>query len=112
MKTSSCGLTLQEIISICVDGEFPAEKLCTKVPVMIDRSAVFVIDLSVVNPLDLTADDCGVYGCHSSPSVEVEVDVDDDGVLGSNVRTVSKDEESSHSLNTRQFLIKRQYSWQ
>lgn len=111
MKTCSRGLTLQEIISICVDGEFPAEKLCTKVPVMIDRSAVFVIDLSVVNPLDLTADDCGVYGCHSSPSVEVEVDVDDDGVLGSNVRTVSKDEESSHSLNTRRFLIKRQYSW-
>ncbi|CAB4027995.1 Hypothetical predicted protein, partial [Paramuricea clavata] len=59
LKTSSHGLTLQEIISICVD--------------------------------DLTADDCGVYGCHSSPSVEAEVDVDDDGVLGSNYIVKTKD---------------------
>ena len=48
-KTVSAGLTVKEILDICVGQKVPEEKICQKVPSMIDRSAVFVVDLSVVN---------------------------------------------------------------
>ena len=113
LKCSSSGLSIKEVLDICVDEKFPKEKSCDKVPMMVDRNAVFVIDLSVVNIFDITADDCGAYSKHSSPSTGVEVDVDDEGVCGSILMTISK--ENAHSLpgtaNKRRFLVKRQYSW-
>lgn len=112
LKSSSCGLKLKEILSICVEEKVPKQKICTKVPTMVDRSAIFVIDLSVVNDLDLAADDCGAYGGHSSPSVAVEVEVDDNGNLGQSVRTLRKEDGlQSGSKNARRFLVRRQYSW-
>ena len=45
---------------------------------MVDQSAVFVVDLSAVDYKDLAADDCGVYGRHSSPSEAVHVQLDED----------------------------------
>ena len=112
LKCSSSGLSIKEVLDICVDEKFPKEK-CDKVPMMVDRNAVFVIDLSVVNIFDITADDCGAYSKHSSLSTGVEVDVDDEGVCGSILTTISK--ENARSLpgtaNKRRFLVKRQYSW-
>ena len=113
LKSPDRGLTIKEILRICVDEKVPKEKICIQLPMMVYRSAVFVIDLSSVNHIDLAADDCGVYGGHSSPSVMVEVDVDDDGNLGSTVRTMYKDElqATSISRNIRRFSVRRQYSW-
>ncbi|KXJ18326.1 High affinity nerve growth factor receptor, partial [Exaiptasia diaphana] len=107
------GLSLKEIIKICVKGNVPKEKICTAVPTMVQKSAVYVVDLSSVQILDLAVDDCGAYGNHSSPSVVVEVDVDDDGNLGSAVRNVYKNEvqQSLRQAKVRQFTVKRQYSW-
>ena len=69
--------------------------------------------MSVVNIFDITADDCGAYSKHSSPSTGVEVDVDDEGVCGSILTTISKQNARSlpGTANKRRFLVKRQYSW-
>lgn len=103
---------MNEILRICVEKKVPKEKICTKLPTMVQRSAVFVIDLSSVNHINLAADDCGVYGCHSSPSLRVEVGIDDEVNLESSIRTVCKDESqaASSSSNVRQFAVRRQYS--
>lgn len=114
LKCIDYGLPLKEIIKICVKEEVPKDKICTAVPTMVQKSAVFVIDLSHVNHLDLPADDCGAYGSHSSPSVVVEVDVDSHGNLGSTVRNVSTQDgmpEESSSSKVRKFTVRRQYSW-
>ena len=78
---------------------------------MVDRGAVFVIDLSVVNIFDIAADDCVAYTKHSSPSTGVEVDVDDEGFCGSILTTISK--ENARSLpgtaNKRRFLDRLQH---
>lgn len=80
---------------------------------MVQRSAVYVIDLSRVNPLDLPADDCGAYGTHSSPCDVVEVDLESDGSIGNSLRNVSRkaNDETMSSRKVRTFTVRRQYSW-
>ena len=94
---------MKQILNICVGQNVPRAKICSRVPSMVDRSAVFVIDLS--------ADECGIYGCHSSPSQVVHVHLDDENNVVS-FENVEKGEEKT-SKYTRQspFIVRRQYSW-
>ena len=109
-KTVSAGLTVKEILDICVGQKVPEEKICQKVPSMIDWSAVFVVDLSVVNFKNLPTDDAGIYGHHSSPSEVVDVYLDyDRNVVG--FEKVSKGDEAIKQECESRFTVWRQYSW-
>lgn len=107
-KRTSAGLPVKELLAICISQKIPKEKICTAVPSMVDQSAVFVVDLSVVDYKDLSADDCGIYGRHSSPSEAVEVHLDGDGNVKSFVK-VTKDAPNS-DMESR-YTVRRQYSW-
>lgn len=110
-QTKSTGLSLKEILDICVGQKVPQNKICSRVPSMVDQSAVFVVDLSAVNYKDLAADDCGIYGRHSSPSQAVHVHLDkDSNVVG--FEKVRKGKETTVSNYTQStYIVRRQYSW-
>ena len=82
-STKSTGLSIKEILDICVGQKVPQNKICSKVPSMVDQNAILVVDLSAVDYKDLAADDCGIYGRHFSPSQAVHVHLDkDNNVVG------------------------------
>lgn len=86
-KYDSKGLKMKEILDICLSEDVPEECVCQRVPTGITKSAVFVVNLEAVDDKDLTTDDCGIYGSHSSPSEEVDVVLDVHGKV-SNFVTV------------------------
>ena len=100
-------------MEICVGQNVSAEKICTRVPSGITESAVFVVDLEVVQFEDLTVDDNGVYGSHSSPSELFQVFLDDKGKISGLSRMDRSDSETKRSLLDAydHFIIRRQYSW-
>lgn len=102
---------MKEILHICVGQKVPQNKICARVPSMVDQSAVFVVDLSAVDYKDLAADDCGVYSRHSSPSEAVNVQLDEDNnVLG--FEKVHKGKQTTTSNCTQSpYIVRRQYSW-
>ena len=67
-KDTKTGISSKEVMDICVGQNVPEEKICSRVPTGITESTVFVVDLEAVQFQDLTVDDNGVYGAHSSPS--------------------------------------------
>lgn len=78
---------------------------------MVDQSAVFVVDLSAVDYKDLPADDCGIYGRHSSPSECVHVHLDEDNNVVS-FQKVRKGDKTTESKRTESpYIVRRQYSW-
>lgn len=68
-------------MEICVSGDVPRNKVCTKVPRGVQTTATFVIDLEKVDHRDISADDNGIYGKHSSPSQRVKLKLTDEGKI-------------------------------
>lgn len=112
-KRSKTGITSQEILDICIDGNVPEDKVCASVPAGITESGIFLVDLQPVGYKDLTVDDNGVYGAHSSPSEDYQVFFDDQGKVDTVTRIDKNDEETKREIETSRshFIIKRQYSW-
>ena len=112
-KDTKTGIYSKEIMDICVGQNVPEEKICTRVPTGITESAVFVVDLEAVQFKDLTVDDNGVYGAHSSPSEHFQVSLDDQGKISGLNRIGRSDSETKGSLLDAydHFVIRRQYSW-
>jgi len=100
-------------MNICVCQNVSAEKICTRVPSGITKSPVFIVDLEAVQFKDLTVDDNGVYGAHSSPSEHFKVFQDDQGKISGLGRIGRSDSETKRSLLDAydHCNIRRQYSW-
>lgn len=95
-----------------VGGNVPPDKICRKVPAGVAESATFIVDLESVNFKDLTVDDNGFYGAHSSPSEDYQVLLDEQGKVSAITRIDKLDTESRSKLLTYDhFVIRRQYSW-
>lgn len=109
-KTTSAGLSIKQILNVCVGQNIP-QKICSRVPSMVDRSAVFVIDLSRVHHKDLSADECGIYDRHSSPSQTVHVHLDDENNVVSFENVEKGQEKTSKYTRQSTLIVRRQYSW-
>ena len=112
MSRASKGLTLKRVLEICVAGDVLKGYVCAKVPRGITSSAIFVIDLEKVDHRDITVDDNGIYGKHSSPSERVKVKLGDDRKIEevailNRGKSGDEDEEKEGEL----FVVRRQYSW-
>lgn len=112
-KDSKTGISSKEIMDICVGQNIPEEKICGRVPTGITESAVFVVEQEAVQVKDLTVDDNGVYGAHSSPAEHFQVFLDDQGKISGLNRIGRSDSETKRSLVDAydHFVIRRQYSW-
>lgn len=107
-KTTSAGLSIKQILNVCVGQNIP-QKICSRVPSMVDRSAVFVIDLSRVHHKDLSADECGIYDRHSSPSQTVHVHLDDENNVVSFENVEKGQEKTSKYTRQSTLIVRRQY---
>ena len=85
-KVSQKGLSKKEVIDICIACNFHAKKVCRKVAHGVTESAIFIVDLNIVNEGDLTTDGNGVYARHSCPTEVVRVDFSSE----SRIKRVSK----------------------
>ena len=70
---------------------------------------MFVEDLEAVQLEDLTVDDNGVYGAHSSPSEHFQVFLDDQGTISGLSRIGRSDSQTKRSLLDAydHFIIRR-----
>ena len=112
-KRSKSGITSKEILDICIRGNVLDEKVCTRVPAGITESGIFIVDLQAACYKDLTVDDNGVYGSHSSPSEDFQVFFDDRGNISAVKRIDKNDKETISEIQTSRshFIVRRQYSW-
>ena len=110
MKTPLKGMQIKEILDICLLQQIPRSKICDRVPRRVNRNAVFVIDIKKVDHRDITVDDNGIYGYHSSPSEKVKVEFSGSTEIG-NFRTIRGTNNSTHNGNAETFIVKRHYSW-
>ena len=112
-KRSKSGITSKEILQICIEGSATDTKVCTRVPAGITESSIFTVDLESVHYKDLTVDDNGVYGAHSSPSENFQVFLDEQGRVSDINRKDERDTETRSTPQTSfdHFVIRRQYSW-
>ena len=87
--------------------------MCKRVPVDVTESATFIVDLEAVHHKDLTVDDNGFYGAHSSPTEHFQVFIDGRGKVSAMCRISKPDPESESAVFTAydHFVIRRQYSW-
>ena len=99
---------MKRVLEICVAEDVPPEKVCKKVPQAVKTNAVFVIDLQVVDYRDLTADDNGIYGTHSSPSERARVKLTEDGRVESVATLGRRDSLEEYSSEEDVFTIRRQ----
>ena len=104
---------MKEIPDICLSEDVPEECVCQRVPTGITKSAVFVVNLEAVDDKDLTTDDCGIYGSHSSPSEEVNVVLDIHGKVSNfvTVRGTGAEERNLSRLGGERVCVRRHYSW-
>ena len=112
LSRASKGLTLKRVLEICVAGDVPKDYVCAKVPRGIISSAIFVIDLEKVDHRDITVDDNGIYGKHSSPSERVKVKLGDDRKI-EEVATLNRGKSGNEDIEEEGelFVVRRQYSW-
>lgn len=73
------GLSVEDILSICVFQSHDENKICNKIPPPRSDS-VYVIDVKKVNVKDITCDNSGTYDAHSSSSVLVKA-IDSEGKI-------------------------------
>ena len=106
---------MKQILAICLSECVPVDHVCQRVPTEVKRSAVFVVNLEAVAEMDLSTDDCGIYGSHSSPNEEVEVLIDDRGKVSQFTTIRCKNEEGSGrpcpKPGWERVTVHRQYSW-
>ena len=99
-------------MEICVSGDVPRNKVCTKVPRGVQTTATFVIDLEKVDHRDISADDNGIYGKHSSPSQRVKLKLTDEGKIEEVTILNRGQAESEQDQDEGElFIVRRQYSW-
>ena len=99
-------------MEICVSGDVPRNKVCTKVPRGVQTTATFVIDLEKVDHWDISADDNGIYGKHSSPSQRVKLKLTDEGKIEEVTILNRGQAESEQDQDEGElFIVRRQYSW-
>lgn len=112
-RTSKGGITAKEILELCLDGDLGDKNVCKRVPVGVTESATFILDLEAVHHKDLTVDDNGFYGAHSSPTEHYQVSIDGRGKVSAMCRISKPDPESESAVFTAydHFVIRRQYSW-
>ncbi|KAJ7382626.1 hypothetical protein OS493_033984 [Desmophyllum pertusum] len=84
----------KEILDICIGGNVSDDKVCARVPAGITESGIFIVDLQAVCYKDLTVDDNGVYGSHSSPSEDFQVFFDDLGNISA-VEKINKNDKET-----------------
>ena len=104
------GLGVFDIVSICIDNTIDEEKICSTVPYPKSNS-VFVVNLNTVSEKDLTCDDSGPYNKHSSPTVVVKADFDNNKLVG--LKTINRQPLPKNSpLLTKKniYVVKRMYS--
>ena len=106
-KVSQKGLSTKEVIDICIAGNFDTKKVCRKVAHGVTESAIFIVDLNIVNEGDLTTDGNGVYARHSCPTEVVRVDFSSE----SHIKRVSKPKKGKNPEGSHIFSVKRHYSW-
>lgn len=109
-RKSKAGITAKEILKLCFAGDLPDKNVCKRVPVGVTESATFIVDLEAVHHKDLTVDDNGFYGAHSSPTEHFQVFIDGGGKVSAMCR-ISKPDPESESAAYDHFVIRRQYSW-
>ena len=107
------GLKIKQILDICLSENVPEGRVCQNVPTEVKRSAVFVVNLEAVDEMDLTTDDCGIYGSHSSPNEEVDVLLEDRGEVSDFVTLRGRTAEATGSPcpGWERVTVRRQYSW-
>ncbi|KAJ7391193.1 hypothetical protein OS493_019324 [Desmophyllum pertusum] len=112
-KRSKSGITSKEILDICIGGNVSDDKVCARVPAGITESGIFIVDLQAVCYKDLTVDDNGVYGSHSSPSEDFQVFFDDLGNISAVEKINKNDKETISEIQTTRshFIVRKQYSW-
>ena len=105
------GLSFKRVLEICVNGDVPRNKVCTKVPRGVRSTTTFVIDLEKVDHRDISADDNGIYGKHSSPSERVKLKLTDEGAI-EDITVLNRGKaESDHDQDEGDlFIVRRQYS--
>ena len=96
------GLSTKEVIDICIAGNFDAKKVCRTVQHRVTESAIFVIDLTIVNEGDLTMDGNGIYAHCSYPTEVVRVEFSSE----SRIKSVSKHKKGKNPEGTHIF-----YRW-
>ena len=106
-KVSQKGLSTKEVIDICIAGNFDAKKVCRTVPHRVTESAIFVIDLTIVNEGDLTMDGNGIYAHRSYPTEVVRVEFSSE----SRIKSVSKHKKGKNPEGSHIFSVKRHYRW-
>lgn len=99
-------------MEICVSGDVPGNKICTKFPRAVRSTATFVIDLEKVDHQEISADDNGIYGKHSCPSERVKLKLTDKGKIDS-VATLTRGQANSKQDEDESelFIVRRQYNW-
>lgn len=72
-----------------------------------------MVNLEAVDEMDLTTDDCGIYGSHSSPNEEVDVLLEDRGEVSDFVTLRGRTAEATGSPcpGWERVTVRRQYSW-
>ena len=112
-KRTSRGLELRDILEICLATSLETEKVCKRVPSHVTENAVFVVDLKKVHPKDLTVDDHGIYGAHSSPTIKVKVTFDVNNSIKSFHRVTPSEVSNEHNGQdeSKVFIVRKHYSW-
>ena len=82
--------------------------VCDNVPMAVKSSSVYVINLSKVNPADLTTDSV-IYKSHACPNEFIEIQRDENNDLVSYKRLLSTIP-SGNRRNVETFRLRRQYS--
>ena len=66
--------SVEELAKILIANPVPKEKVCSKQPVRVCRNVAFVVDLhSLDDPLDIRADENGVWKRKGSPVTYVSI---------------------------------------
>ena len=84
----------KEILELCLDGDLGDKNVCKRVPVGVTESATFILDLEAVHHKDLTVDDNGFYGAHSSPTEHYQVSIDGRGKVSAMCRISKPDQKA------------------
>ncbi len=104
-KRMKRALHLSEIVDICISENVSPSEVCKQVPSRVMEDVVFVVDSKKVDMHDMTTDDHGIYGKHSSPSQKFWVLFSEKDKVSSIQTNVHEEPEGE------EYLLRRYYSW-
>lgn len=106
-KVSQKGLSTKEVLDICIAGNIDARTVCRAVPQGVNQSAIFVVDLKIVDEGDLTTDGNGVCARHSSPTEFVSAEISSQSFI----KRFERCKKGKKPKGNHVFAVKRHYSW-